>query len=333
MKRLKHEFRRSVLQVFILLRKVKLPGFQGMGLYDVMRFFLTALMDSKFTLMASAMAYQFFFSLFPILLMTYIVLPYFPIEGLSDQVFSYIEQFVPNPQETLASVNLEERLEAFAQRSPNIFLLVLSALLILWGATRGIIAMMKAFTKKGDVFKSRNVFQLYGISLLILGILGALIVCSVVLQNLGSWGLDILAESGWIGIATADIIGDIWNFLLTLITIFVAIATLYYLAPATQQRWNFISPGVIAAGVLILIAMIGLKYYFKNFADFDWIYGGLGAIILLMVWFYYISIMLLIGFELNAAIDLASYQHRHLELKSSGIEPLSLAEESTSSSG
>ncbi|MEM7658509.1 MAG: YihY/virulence factor BrkB family protein [Bacteroidota bacterium] len=290
------------------MRKIQLPGFQGMSVYDVSTFFLKALLDSKFTLMASAMAYQFFFSLFPILLLAYIILPFFPLEGLEEQVFAFIEQFVPNPEQSLASVNLEERLQAFSQRSPNIFLLILSALLILWGATRGITAMMKAFTKKEKVFKSRNVFQLYGYALLILFILGSLIILSVVLQNLGNYGLGSLAEMGLLGYSTAAIVGQAWSFLITLLTIFTAIAVLYFLGPATHQRWNFISPGGIAAGVLILIAMIGLKYYFKNFADFDWIYGGLGAIILLMVWFYYISIMLLIGFELNAAIDLASYQ-------------------------
>lgn len=314
MKTLQSQIRRSVARFLILLRKIELPGFQGMGLYDVLRFFFMALMDSKFTLMASAMAYQFFFSLFPILLLAYLVLPLFPIEGLLEQVFQFIEQFVPNPEESLASVNLEERLDAFSKRSPNVYLLGLSIILILWGSTRGIIAMMKAFTKREEVFRKRTLWQLYGVALLILLALGAIIVSSVMMQLLGDRLLGSLEILDWISESTQFFLSRTLNFFLTIFATFLSIATLYYLAPATQQRWSFVSPGVIAAGLLIMVAMIGLKYYFRNFADFDWIYGGLGAIILLMVWFYYISIMLLIGFELNAAIDIASFKKGRIRL-------------------
>lgn len=308
MKTLQAQVRRMWWRFLLLLRQVELPGFQGMGLYDVLRFFINGLLDSKFTLLASAMAYQFFFSLFPTILLIYILLPLFPIEGLQDQVMIYIEQFVPNPQESLASWDVKTSLEKFAARSPNILLLMVSFSLVVWGATRGIIAMMKAFTKQEEVFKRRNVFQLYGVALMILMALGAMITVSVLLQ-IGEVRFIVLLEKHAILSPTvSDLLDRGLRFLLTVLTVFSAVATLYYLAPATHQRWKFISPGSIAASVLILAAMIGLKYYFNNFANFDWIYGGLGAIILLMVWFYYISIMLLIGFELNAAIDMASHQ-------------------------
>ena len=314
MKSLKYQIQRNVQQLLILLRKIELPGFQGVGLYDVLRFFFGALLDGKFTLMASAMAYQFFFSLFPILLLAYLILPLFPIDGLIDQVLAFITQFVPNPEQSLSTVNLEERLNAFSQRSPNIWLLILSIGLILWGSTRGIIAMMKAFTKQEEVFRKRTIWQLYGEALLILLILGVIIVCSVLFQLLGDRMLRSLEILDWINGATVFWLSRTLNFFLTFIATFLSIAILYYLAPATHQRWKFVSPGVIAAGVLIMAAMIGLKYYFRNFADFDWIYGSLGAIILLMVWFYYISIMLLIGFELNAAIDIASFKRGRLRI-------------------
>lgn len=309
MKSLRAQLKRFWWRSLILLRQIELPGFQGMGLYDVLRFFINGLLDSKFTLLASAMAYQFFFSLFPTILLIYILLPLFPIEGLQEQVMAYIEQFVPNPEESLAYWDVKASLDRFAARSPNIALLIVSFGLIVWGATRGIIAMMKAFTKQEEVFKKRNVFQLYGVAVMILGALGAMITFSVVLQIGELQLINFLKAQGLLSDTLGGLLDRGLRFLLTVLTVFTAVATLYFLAPATHQRWKFISPGSIAASVLILAAMIGLKYYFNNFANFDWIYGGLGAIILLMVWFYYISIMLLIGFELNAAIDLASHEN------------------------
>ena len=308
----KYLLKRSIYRVLIALRKIKLPGFQGMGLYDVLRFFFTALMDSKFTLLASAMSYQFFFSLFPALLLGFLILPRFPIAGLEEKAMHFILQFMPmSPSGGMGEQELMDMVQglvgSYFDRGGNVGLIVLSILLALWGATRGIIAMMKAFTKRDEVFKRRNIFELYATAVLIFIALALVIVGAVVLQTTIQDSLNWLQEVGALGAKSRSVWGEISGLFLTASTIFLVISLLYYLAPPTKERWTFITPGSLAAGVLMLIAMIGLRYYFANFANFDRLYGSLGAIIVLMVWFYYISIMLLIGFELNAAIDLAAY--------------------------
>ncbi|MCB0841395.1 MAG: YihY/virulence factor BrkB family protein, partial [Bacteroidetes bacterium] len=189
----------------------------------------------------------------------------------------------------------------YLEGEADIWLVIISIMLALWGATRGIIAMMKAFTKNEEVFKKRNILELYGTALMIFFLLGSIIVFSVSLEAF----MDYIQLGQYVG---GFVVKSI-KVLITLITIFLTISTLYFLAPATQQRWKFISPGAVTAGILTLGAIIGLNYYFANFTNFNKLYGSLGAIILLMVWFYYISLVLLIGFELNAAIDIASYHH------------------------
>ncbi|GAB4406194.1 MAG: YihY/virulence factor BrkB family protein [Bacteroidia bacterium] len=305
---LRRTIRRSIIEFLLLLRSIRLPGFQKMGLYDVLRFFFHGLLDAKFTLLASAMAYQFFFSLFPTLLLIYATLPFFPLEGLQGYMLQFLGAFFP--AESLGLINTPELVARMLERSPSIGLLLLSVGLVLWGATRGIIAMMKAFTKREEVFKRRSLFELYGTALLIFVSLGVIFLLATTLQLLADAGLRALVREGWMSVAWRFYLGRGWQSLLTLATIFISISVLYYLAPATRQRWKFFSPGSVTAGLLTMIAIVGLKYYFVNFANFDRIYGSLGAIILLMVWFYYLSIMLLIGFELNAAIDMASHREQ-----------------------
>ena len=314
---LRARIKRLICRFYIYLRKIKLPGFQGVGLYDVLRFFLLGLMDTKFTLMASAMAYQFFFSLLPTLLLVVIVLRQFPISGLEDNVLEFILQFFP--EGGMDSEDIGEAVRGLVRNylkdSPSIGLIILSILLALWGATRGIIAMMKAFTKKADVFKKRPFWELYGMALVIFIVIGGIITMGVSLRIAVAYLIEYLH-------ADVQIMGDQWagfisgaiEILLTILTLFAAISALYYLAPATTQRWKFISPGSITAGVLALLAIVGLKYFFVNFTNYDRLYGSLAAIIVLMVWFYYISYVLLIGFELNAAIDLASLKRRHIRM-------------------
>ena len=322
MEALRHHLRRSIWQVLIWLRKIKLPGFQGMGLYDVLRFFFRALSDSKFTLLASAMSYQFFFSLFPSLLLAFLILPHFPVAHLEEKALHFILQFLPisnerGLDESDLYATVQEIVENYFVQGGSPGLIVLSILLAFWGATRGIIAMMKAFTKHEEVFKRRNIFELYGMALLIFMVLAVVILLAVFGQMGLSTLFDAMQRLEWMTPGWRGFFSRMTGLLLTAATIFSVISILYYLAPATKQRWSFFSPGSIAAGCLMLIAMIGLRYYFANFADFDRLYGSLGAIIVLMVWFYYISIMLLIGFELNAAIDLAAHyedkEQRELE--------------------
>jgi membrane protein len=312
METLNRLIKRSIWQVLIWLRKIKLPGFQGMGLYDVLRFFFIALSDSKFTLLASAMSYQFFFSLFPSLLLAFLILPRFPVDNLEEKALHFILQFMPlTAEHGLDESDLYQMVQDlvgnYFDHSGSIGLIIVSIVLAFWGATRGVIAMMKAFTKQEEVFKRRNLLQLYGTALLIFGVL-ALVILSAVLAQIGlTTFFDALHQLDFIPEGWRRLLISATGLLITAATIFFAISVLYYLAPATRQRWKFFSPGSIAAGMLMLFAMIGLRYYFANFADFDRLYGSLGAIILLMVWFYYLSIMLLIGFELNAAIDIAAY--------------------------
>lgn len=320
LKEIRHQIKRSIFQILIWMRKIKLPGFQGMGLYDVMRFFFRALGDSKFTLLASAMSYQFFFSLIPALLLAFLVLPSIPITGLESRALQFVMQFMP--MSTTSGMSEPELIDmvrglvgGYFDRGGNGLLIIVSVLLALWGATRGVIAMMKAFTKQEEVFKRRNIFQLYGTATLIFISLAGIIVLAVLLQMWMVRLLDWLLVSGWFTWAWREIFVQISSLFVTATTIFMAISMLYSLAPATKERWKFFSPGSIAAGALMLVAMIGLRYYFANFANFDRLYGSLGAIIVLMVWFYYISIMLLIGFELNAAIDIAAYHDSQVEGK------------------
>lgn len=325
MQALRHLITRSIWQILIWLRRIKLPGFQGMGLYDVLRFFFRALSDSKFTLLASAMSYQFFFSLFPSLLLAFLILPRFPVDNLEEKALHFLLQFLPIASDKgLTESDLYQMVQDivgnYFDQSGSVGLIILSILLAFWGATRGIIAMMKAFTKRDEVFKRRNIFELYGTALLIFMALALIILAGVLGQIALATFFDSMQRLDWMSDGWRSFFTQTTGLLITTVVIFLAISLLYFLAPATKQRWKFFSPGSVAAGTLMLFAMIGLRYYFANFAHFDRLYGSLGAIILLMVWFYYLSIMLLIGFELNAAIDLAAYHEEKEQRNFSGGE-------------
>jgi len=101
--------------------------------------------------------------------------------------------------------------------------------------------------------------------------------------------------------------------ILFLLFLFV-IACIYYFAPALHSKWRFISIGCVIATLLTILVSYFFSYYIANFGAYNKIYGSIGAMIALMVWIYLISIILLIGYEINASIDQAAAQ----EMQESG---------------
>ena len=84
---------------------------------------------------------------------------------------------------------------------------------------------------------------------------------------------------------------------------FMTISGIYYLAPAPKKHWPFVSLGSLVATTSSLLASLGFSYYVNNFANYNRLYGSLGVMIALMVWLFLLSVILLVGFELNASIN------------------------------
>ena len=333
----KRLIQRRLIPVIRWLKRVSLPGFQGMSLYEVASIFWNGLTDSKFTLLAAAMSYSFFFSFFPLLIIIYTLLLEVPIQDFPDHAATYFAEFsyfIPDQIENLIRTKIADPQNPLSQQMQqgSVWGLLVLIFLVLYGALRGIIAMMKAFTKdaeKEEIFKRRNIFQLYGWAFVIFCILGTLVFISISTFIAGEYFTRYLLDETIIsaGLKAGGL--RFFTYLITLLLLFFSISIIYYLAPATQQRWKFLSPGALVAGVLILFIFIGFGYFISNFSNLDRFYGGVVSIIVLMLWFYYISMVLLVGFELNAAIHMASFKQKKKDSLSPPAPVLAVPTEQT----
>ena len=88
-----------------------------------------------------------------------------------------------------------------------------------------------------------------------------------------------------------------------LLTLFL-LALIYRFGPSRQDpEWHWITPGSVFATLFWLLASLGFSYYVSNFADYDRMYGSLGAVIILLFWLYMSFYIVLLGAEVNAAIE------------------------------
>jgi membrane protein len=96
----------------------------------------------------------------------------------------------------------------------------------------------------------------------------------------------------------------IWclKWLVIIVTLFFTISFVYYLAPAKKRHFRFISAGSSLATILVILTTLGFNFYVDNFARYNILYGSIGTLMIVLLWIYFNSFSLLIGFELNASI-------------------------------
>ena len=128
----------------------------------------------------------------------------------------------------------------------------------------------------------------------------------------GTVAVNYLVETEIITSSAADlIIYGKWMVMLAML--FFGIAILFHLGPALKSKWKFFTPGSIFATIFIIITSIGFNYYINNFSQYNKIYGSIGTLMIILLWMYFNSIILLTGFELNASISNAKQKNVNSE--------------------
>ena len=246
--------------------------------------------------MAAAMSYYFILSLVPLLIFLSAVLGYLPIPNLFGQLLGILAVLVP-PDAML----MVQRILAGILQPHRGGVLSFGILSYLWTASGGFAASIDALNVAYDVKKTRSWWHDRLQALLLTMTTGLL----------GLIGLLLLIAGPHFGHFLTDLFpiprafGHVWPTV-RVVTIFfsvvVAVELQYYLAPNRKQRFRNTLPGALVAVSGIFLSSAALSYYFGHFADYDKTYGSMGAVVILMLWFYVVAVLVLVGAELNAEL-------------------------------
>jgi membrane protein len=253
--------------------------------------------DDHLTLVAAGVAFFGFLAVFPALaaLIATYGLVFDPAE-VTEQI-AQLQGLLPASALEL----LEEQLSRLtAATTPSLSWSVLVALVLaLWSASKGSRGVMEAINLAYDEPETRGIVRLHLLSLaLTLGSLVFLVVTIALVAGvpavLAFAGLDVDA-SAWIRVLR-------WPALLVILL--VTIAAVYYVALARQPpKWQWVTPGSLLA-TLALLAGSGLfSVYVTRFGDYNEVYGSVGAVAVFLLWLYLASFVVLLGAELNAALE------------------------------
>jgi len=281
-------------------KKLILPGFDGMPLYDVADFFFTGIQKGAIKTRASSVAYSFFLALFPAIIFLFSLIPYIPVKNFQPQLLALLQDIFPKDAYIAASSTIEDIVKH--QRGG---LLSLGFVMVVYFTTNGISALIDGFNKSYHVKETRKGMGQRLMAFTLTAILSLLIIFAIIIITTSESATQYLVTAGIIKSKGQIVLLYIGKWLVIIALFLFAISFLYYFGPALHKRWRFFSPGSLLAASLSILTSVGFGAFVNNFGNYNKLYGSIGTLIVIMLWIYYNALILIIGFELNASIDIA----------------------------
>ena len=235
---------------------------------------------------AAGVAYYAIISIFPLILGLIAVFGFFlPSLNLQDELLKFVGNNIPG-----ATNILKENIASIIRLRG--VMSILSIVILFWGASALFSSISLAINRAWDIKICRRFFirkaselgMVFGTGILFLLSLGASAIITIVhgVLNLPAADLIIIYTSS-----------KLVAFLLML-TIFLL---LYKFVPNTKTHWRCVWPGALLAAALFELARTLFIFYLEHFANYQLIYGSITSIIVLLIWIYYSSFILILGAE------------------------------------
>jgi membrane protein len=257
---------------------------------------------------AAELGFYFLFALFPTLFSASSILGLAARSAAQfyDKLLNYLSLVIPTSALGAVLATFNETTAA-ATRGKLTFGLIAAV----WSASVGISAIQDALNAVYKVQDSRSFLRarIYAIGLtVILTVIVTLILCAMLG---GDYVAAVVYHSTYNPILTtaAAILARLIGWTVATALLALSFAVIYYWAPDVKARcWHWLTPGGAIGISGWLLASFGLRIYLHFFNSYSITYGSLGAVIILLTWFYLSGLMLLAGAEINSQIEAAAAQ-------------------------
>ncbi|MDG1697748.1 MAG: YihY/virulence factor BrkB family protein [Polaribacter sp.] len=286
-----------IINVLVSLgKKIKIPGLKGMSLYDVLEMYSIGILKGALTTRAGGIAFSFFMAVFPFLLFILTLIPYIPIEGFQEGLFSFIKEILP-PQ-TFEAVNT-----VLVDIINNQYggLLSFGFIVSIFLMTNGVNAIFGGFEYSYHVTDVRNVFRAYFVSLGVSLLVSVFLIVTITLLILYQVALSKIDETGWLNTSDLNLF-YLGKNALFLVMLFTIVSLLFRYGTTQGKETKFFSAGAILTTVVSLFTFYLFGIYVVKFSQYNQLYGSIGTLLILMLFVWLNAIILLLGFELNASL-------------------------------
>jgi len=254
------------------------------------------IINGTFSTRAGSIAYSFFLAIFPFLLFILNLIPFITfIDNFQEKLLAFIEKGLPPgtaPYFTQIFTDIAENQRAGLLSFVFIFSIFLMA--------NGVNSIFTGFEFSYHTKKNRTILRQYLVAVSVAIVIAVLLLFAVIATIVSTYLAQNLKELGilsgnfyWIEIA---------NFIVLIIMLLIGLSILYYFGTKEGKKTGFFSIGSVFTTLMILLTTYLFSIYIENFASYNKLYGSIGTLIILMVYIWLNSNILLLGYELNATI-------------------------------
>ncbi len=276
-------------------KSTSLPGFEGVPIFDVVRFFIKQVQTIGMTERASSIAFNFVMAIPPAIIFLFTLIPYLPItQAFQLELYGLIKDVIPGERDNAILIGF---LQDFIN-NPRNGLLSLGFVLSLYFSSNAMMGIMRSFDKNYVGFTKRKGFHRRMVALKITGLLYLIVFSSLAILI----ARDVVLK--WLGIENEQLIALIMNlrWFVIVLLFFFCISFIYRHTPSVQKKWRLLNPGSVLATLLMLVMTLALSWWVSRFSNYNQLYGSIGTVLIIMVLIFINSLILLIGFELNVSI-------------------------------
>ncbi|MEK3686097.1 YihY/virulence factor BrkB family protein [Paenibacillus sp. FSL R10-2736] len=243
---------------------------------------------------SAQLTYYLILSLFPFLIFIMTLIGYANI-SLEDKI-QQLEQVMPAEAVSIIEEILQDVSEGRSQA-----LLSFGMLATLWAASKGVNAIIKGLNRAYDIDESRAFWKIRGIAFLATLTIGFVVLLSILLLVLGTWlktQVFLLTDLPY----GFQKLWDLLQYAVPLLVMFIVFTLLYWIAPSRRLALREVVPGALFSTLGWIITSVLFSIYVNQFSDFTKTYGSLGGVMILLIWLYISSIIILAGGEINAIL-------------------------------
>jgi membrane protein len=248
---------------------------------------------------AAELSYYFAFALLPTLLFLTALLGLLPVPDLMPQLMGYADRVLPGDAASLIKKTLAE-----VVRGASRGLVSVGVLTALVGASSGMLSIMKGLNSAYAVADHRIWWQKRLIAIALTLVFALFTVTALLLLVFGVRLGEAAADFFGLG-PVFTLAWKLAQLPVVILLLLTGLTLVYYLAPATERAWSWITPGSAFAVVLWLVMSLGLRFYVGYFDYYNATYGSIGGLILLMLWLYWSGVAVLLGAEIDSTIEQA----------------------------
>jgi membrane protein len=278
-----------------LADRIKIPGLEGLSLYDVVEMYVLGIIKGALSSRASAISFSFFMAIFPFLLFILNLIPFVPIQDFQADVFAFINGILPPQTSDFFNGII---IDIMNNRRSGLLSVVF--ILSLFLTTNGVQAVFAGFENSYHVEVNRSFFKQYLVSFGVAIILAVLLLTSVIGIVFFEIFINILFKNKIIedAIFWINVGKGIFYFLMIILTV----GTLYFFGCTGNLKPKFFSVGLFFTSILLIGTTYLFGIYVEDFSRYNELYGSIGALLILMVYIWLNANILLLGFELNATL-------------------------------